>query len=185
MGVAKVLNHYAALTHTEDSDRDELLTQAHADHEKGLTAYAFSKVHNRALCSDLVQDTFIKTWSYLVKGGKVDVMKAFLYHILNNLIIDEYRKHKVPSLDILLAKGFEPGVDETERLFNALDGKAAIILIQYLPEKYRKVMRMRYVQDLSLAEMSLISGETKNSLAVQLHRGTAKLKELYTSNKRT
>jgi RNA polymerase sigma-70 factor (ECF subfamily) len=128
---------------------------------------------------DLVQDTFMKTWSYLVKGGKIDVMKAFLYHVLNNLIVDEYRKKKTFSLDVLLEKGFEPGKDHTERLIDILDSKSAVLLIQQLPERYRKVMRMRHVQDLTLAEMSLITGQSKNTLAVQLHRGLEKLKLLY------
>lgn len=32
-------------------------------------------------------------------------MKAFPYHVLNNLIVDEYRKRKTASLDDLLEKG--------------------------------------------------------------------------------
>ncbi len=38
---------------------------------------------------------------------------------------------------------------------------------------------MRYVEDMSFAEMSLATGQTKNALAVQVHRGLAKLKILY------
>lgn len=38
---------------------------------------------------------------------------------------------------------------------------------------------MRYVQDLSLAEMALVTGKSKNTMAVQAHRGLAKLKQLY------
>lgn len=156
-----------------------LITKAHHDFDKGLNARAFFKLNNRTISGDLVQDTFIKTWSYLVKGGKIDMMRAFLYHILNNLIIDQYRKHKTTSLDVLLEKGFEPSVDIKENMFNVLDGKAAILLISRLPEKYHKIMRMRYSQDLSLEEISLLTGQTKNSIAVQLHRGLEKLKELY------
>ncbi len=106
-------------------------------------------------------------------------MKAFLYHILNNLIIDEYRKHKTTSLDILIEKGFEPASNDSEHIFNMLDGKAAPLLIQRLPGAYQKVMRMRFVQDLSLQEMSLITGQTRNTITVQVHRGLAKLKLLY------
>jgi DNA-directed RNA polymerase specialized sigma24 family protein len=40
-----------------------------------------------------------------------------------------------------------------------------------LPEKYKKVMRMKYVQLLNLEEISLLLGQTKNATAVQLHRG--------------
>jgi len=114
-----------------------------------------------------------------VKGGKIDTMKAFLYHVLNNLIVDEYRKRKNASLDALVEKGFEPKSRDSGRIFNILDGKAAMLLIQQLPESYRKVMRMKYVQDLSLEEMSLITGQSKNTIAVQLHRGLEKLKALH------
>ena len=159
----------------------DILTQAHLDFDKGLNARAFFKVNNHDLGGDLVQDTFIKTWSYLVKGGKIDTMKAFLYHILNNLIIDQYRKHKTTSLDVLLEKGFDPSEnnDDEGRLLNILDGKSAFLLIGRLPVPYRKIMRMRYVKDLSLKEISLITGESKNFTAVKLHRGLEKLKKLY------
>jgi len=156
----------------------DILTQAHLDFDKGLNARAFFKVNNRDLGGDLVQDTFIKTWNYLVKGGKIDTMKAFLYHILNNLIIDQYRKRKTLSLDILIEKGFEPSTNDQGRIINILDGRAAFLLIGQLPETYKKVMRMRYVQDLSLKEISLTTGESKNSVAVKLHRGIEKLKKI-------
>jgi RNA polymerase sigma-70 factor (ECF subfamily) len=167
------------MTPKEAVQQQAALTVAHHDYEKGLNLYAFFKVRDRAVSEDLVQETFTKTWSYLVKGGKIDVMKAFLYHILNNLIVDEYRKRKTTSLDVLLEKGFEPGASHTGRLFNVMDGKAALLLIQRLPEKYQKVMRMRYVQDLNLKEISLLTGQSKNTVAVQLHRGLEKLKLLY------
>jgi len=167
------------ITSKQETKQQAVLTVAHHDYKKGLNLYAFSKIHNRALSEDMVQDTFMKTWKYLVKGGKIDIMKAFLYHILNNLIVDEYRKHKTTSLDILLEKGFEPNAGDSRRLFNVLDGKAALILIQRLPLTYQKVMRMRYVQDLTLKEMSLITGKSKNTMAVQVHRGLEKLKLLY------
>ena len=157
------------------------LTVAHHDFTKGLNARAFFKTGSRMIGEDLVQETFMKTWAYLIKGGKVEIMRAFLYHVLNNLIVDEYRKRKTVSLDVMLEKGFEPGDDHTERLLNALDGKAALILIQRLPERYQKVMRMKYVQLLSLNEMSLITGQSRNSMAVQAHRGLEKLKLLYNS----
>lgn len=158
-----------------------MLTLAHRDYKRRLITHAFLKVNDRSMSEDLVQETFMKTWKYLVRGGKIETMKAFLYHILNDLIVDEYRKHKSPSLDALIEKGFEPVSANSPSLANTiLDGKAALILIQQLPEAYQKVMRMRYVQNLSLREMSLITGKSKNALAVQTHRGLEKLKLLYT-----
>ena len=136
-------------------------------------------MNNHATGEDLVQETFIKTWTYLLRGGKIDVMKAFLYHVLNNLIVDEYRKRKTSSLDVLIEKGFEPSTGDSGHFFDTLDGKRALLLIARLPRAYQKIMRMRYVQDLSLKEMALVTGQSKNALAVQAHRGLAKLKLLY------
>ena len=66
-----------------------------------------------------------------------------------------------------------------KNIFDILDGKAAFVLIAHLPPTYQKIMRMRYIQDLSLKEMSLITGQSKNAIAVQVHRGLEKLKILY------
>lgn len=146
-----------------------ILTLAHHDYEKGLSARAFFKISDRATSQDLVQNTFIKTWSYLLKGGKIDTMKAFLYHVLDNLIVDQYRRHKTSSLDFLIEKGFEPVAEEEEHLINLLDGKKALLLIARIPKKYQKIMRMRYIQDLTLEEMSLVTGQSKNTISVQAH----------------
>ena len=111
-------------------------------------------------------------------------MKAFLYHVLNNLIVDQYRKHKTTSLDVLTEKGFEPDAGDFKRLFDIMDGKKALLLIKKLPKKYQKVMNMRYVKDLSLKEISIITGQSKNANAVQIYRGLEKLKVLYKQNKK-
>ena len=167
------------MTSKQEIKQQAILTEAHHNYGEKLNAHAFFKMHDHAIGEDLVQETFIKTWSYLVKGGKIELMKAFLYHVLNNLIVDEYRKHKTVSLDVLIEKGYEPTAGHSGRLINILDGKAALLLIQYIPEKYQKVIRMRYVQNLSLKEMSLITGQTQNAIAVQVHRGLEKLKLLH------
>jgi RNA polymerase sigma-70 factor (ECF subfamily) len=167
------------MTPKQEMKQRAIMTVAHQDYGKKLNMYAFFRVRNSAVGEDLVQDTFKKTWAYLVRGGKIDIMKSFLYHVLKDLIVDEYRKRKSSSLDDLREKGYEPSVDNSENLVNFLDGEQALLLIEKLPEKYQKVMHMRYVQELSLKEMALITGQSKETIAVQLHRGLEKLKILY------
>ena len=157
------------------------LTVAYTDYEEGLNRYAFFKVHDKAISEDLVQDTFLKTWNFVVKGGRVHIMKAFMYHVLNRLIIDQYRKRKNTSLDTLLENGFEPSNDDSVNIADALDGNGALLMIKRLPEMYRKIMNMKYVQNMSLGEISIITGKTRNAIAVETHRGLAKLKILYNS----
>jgi len=55
------------MTTLEKTRLESILTLAHHDYEKGLNSRAFFKVSNRELGEDLVQQTFMKTWIYLVK----------------------------------------------------------------------------------------------------------------------
>jgi len=167
------------MTSKQELSQQRLFTAAYNDYKKGLDRHSFFKVNNVALSENLVQDTFLKTWKYMVKGGKVEVMKAFLYHVLNGLIIDEYRKHKVMSLDTLVEKGFEPKDDDSDKIFNILDSKRAVLMIALLPKKYQRLMRMKYVDNMSLEEMSTATDQSKNTTAVQISRALVMLKKIY------
>ena len=163
----------------QKQSNSQILIEAHHDFSRGLSKYAHLKISDSALSEDLVQATFMKTWVYLQKTGKIELMRAFLYHVLNRLIIDEYRKHKAISLDLLSDGGFELATIKSENLFNIIDGKTLVALIVKLPEKYRNVINMRFISELSLKEMSFITAESQNAMSVQVHRGLAKLKVLY------
>jgi RNA polymerase sigma-70 factor (ECF subfamily) len=136
-------------------------------------------VNDRELSEDLVQDVFVKMWLYLCRRGEIVSIRGFLYHVLNNLIVDRYRKHKTWSLDQLLDQGYEPRVDESQRLFDMFDGKLVFRLIDQLPNTYQEVLRLKYARDLSYGEISRLTGQQRNTIAVQVHRGLVKLKELY------
>lgn len=155
------------------------MTQAHASFEGALLQRALFKTNNNEVSQDLVQTTFLKTLIYLQKGGKIDLMRGFLNHVLNALIIDEYRKNKIASLDSLLDKGFEIGFNNSSQVADIIDGKKIILLIPQLPPKYHKVIHMRYLKGLSLKEISTLTGQSENTVAVQVHRGIGKLKMLY------
>lgn len=177
-GTSKTLNSTSPSKARSKSIRKEM-TAAHSNHNNGLLRHALYKTSSTETSQDLVQTTFLKTLLYLRKGGKIDLMRSFLNHILNDLIVDEYRKNKAVSLDVLLEKGFEPIFDDYKRNINVLDGKQIILLIPQLPKKYELVMRMRYVQGLTLKEMALITGQSENTVAVQAHRGLKKLRRIY------
>jgi RNA polymerase sigma-70 factor (ECF subfamily) len=172
------------MTQQQLKTQQEILAEAHHEYRKQLKRYSLSKVSNPQLAEDLVQDTFLRAWNYLLRGGKVDTMKSFLYQILHRLIIDEYRRGKrTSSLDDLVEKGFEPSssTGEFEHISNVLDGKAMMFLINKLPDRYRKVLSMRYIQNLSIEEMAAVIGQSKNTVAVQIHRGLVKLKQVFES----
>ena len=157
----------------------DTVTIAYHDYAKSLNQHAFFKVSNRETAEDLVQQTFMKTYFYMVKGGEIEKMRSFLYHVLNNLIVDEYRKKKTVSLNSLIEKGFDPCLVTTVHSSDILDGKTAILLIESLPVTYRSVMYLKYVDDLTLEEISRKLGLSKTTVTVQIHRGIKKIRILY------
>lgn len=167
------------ITQTPMGQQRIILSDGYINFSKALHRYARSRVSDSELADDLIQSTFLKTWAYLKRGGRIEMLEAFLYHILKALIIDEYRKKKSISLDVLLGQGFDPTHDETARLANILDGKQVASLIAQLPTLYRKVIRLRYLEDLTIKEISIKTGQTKNAVTVQSYRGLEKLKVLY------
>lgn len=155
------------------------MTSAYSEYQSGLSKRALYKTNDTEMSQDLVQTTFLKTLMYLQKGGKIDTMRSFLNHVLNDLIVDEYRKKRALSLDMMLEKGYEPNYDDHERTINVIDGREVILLIPSIPKKYRVIVQLRYLQSLSLKEIALITNQSPNTVAVQAHRGLCKLKTLY------
>ncbi len=152
-----------------------------------LFRHAMFRISNRERALDLVQDAFLKVWDYVQAGNEVDQYKAFLYRIVNNLIIDEYRKKKSSSLDEILendtgemeSRLSEGSAREIEEEFD-VQKTAALIRdrIPELPDTYRDVITMRYVDGLTPKEIAALIGISENVVSVRIHRGTHKLREI-------
>lgn len=143
--------------------------------------------HERAL--ELTQETFMKTWDVTAQGKEIKNYRAFLFRVLNNLIIDEYRKKKSSSLDSLLEKeGVHEGTfddlqtgsleEELDKLELGLQGELLKKALQELPESYRSVVVMRYIDELRPKEIAVILKESENTVSVRINRGLQKLREL-------
>lgn len=173
--------HKDAVLHKTQRQIQTEMTSAFADNEASLLRRAFYKTSCGETSQDLVQTTFLKTLVYLKKGGRIDLMRSFLHHILSDLIVDEYRKKKHSSLDTLLDKGYNPrsASDGYLHTANILDGSSIILSFSLLPKKYETVIRLRYLKGLSLREIAKITDQTENTVAVQIHRGLAKLKDIH------
>jgi len=159
--------------------------EAYATHADAIFRYCFFRLGDKEKVTDLVQDIFMKTWEYMRTGQVIGNMRAFLYTTASHIVIDEYRKRKPQeSLDTLLVEtGFEPSVDDSDRHINELDGAEAMELLHLIPESYSEVIFMRYVEELSLSEISDILGESENTIAVRVHRGIGMLRKLWDHEK--
>jgi RNA polymerase sigma-70 factor, ECF subfamily len=160
-------------------DSKQAFLKAYDLHADTLFRHCLFKVSDRELAKDLLQETFVKVWTYVAKGKEIDNMRAFLYKTLNNLVIDEYRKKKNFSLDLLAEDGFDPVAGNLPNTFDMIDGERAIKLLAKLDDPYKDAVFLRYVNGLEISEIVEITGQTENAVSVHIHRGLKKLKELY------
>lgn len=152
---------------------------AYEEHADALFRHCLFKVHDRETAKDILQETFVKTWSYIAKGNKIENMRAFIYKTLGNLVVDEYRKKKNSSLDAMSEDGFDPKAENLSDIIDIIDGERAIKLLSELDDRYKDAVFMRYVNGLEISEIAEITGEPENTVSVHIHRGLKKLKELY------
>ncbi len=166
---------------------DTLFLAAFDKYADALFRYACMRLSNRDRATDLTQDTFIKVWDHICAGNDISNWKAFLYRVLNNLIIDEYRRSKSDSLDTLLESDFGSGnvllsVGSRREKEETLDDELLIekvrALIPKLPENYRLALSLRYVDNLTPKEVAHVLGISENSASVRIHRAVARLREL-------
>lgn len=154
-------------------------TKAYEEHVDALFRFGLYKLGDHERVKDLVQETFVRTWSYLQGGKDIQQLRPFLYRTLSNLIIDEYRKKKTVSLEVLVEEGFDPVDSAAPEAGLQYDSERALRLVQSLPEAYRDAVYMRYVEGFSLEDIATITGETKNTVTVRVHRGIEKLRKLF------
>jgi RNA polymerase sigma-70 factor, ECF subfamily len=148
---------------------------AYAD---AIFRHCYYRVYDRERGKDLMQETFIRAWEYLSKGEKVLNMRAFLYRVANNLIIDESRKKREASLDKLQEEGFDPGIDETEFMNNRVEHSRVLKTLQGLDDNYREILVMRYMNGLSPSEIAEVTGESANTVSVRIYRGLKQLRSM-------
>lgn len=166
-------------------DHEERFLKAFDEYSDALFRHASLRIQSREKSIDLVHDAFTKVWSYVQRGHVIDSFRPFLYKVLNNLIIDEYRKHREVSLDALLE---QDGVDEgsfpelsessVEALAATIDGRQAFVLLETLPDEYREVLILRFVDQLGPREISELIEETENTISVRIHRGLKLLRTI-------
>lgn len=173
---------------------EEAFTQAYEENADTLFRHCYFRVSSRERALELTQEAFMKTWDTISKGKEVQNYRAFLFRVLNNLIIDEYRKKKSFSLDALLEKdgisegSFEDlrsgGLDENiERIEIGFQVEQLEIALKELPESYKDVIIMRFINELRPKEIANILGESENAVSVRINRGIKKLHVILKDNK--
>lgn len=159
---------------------DQLFLDAYDNYADAIFRHCTLRTGDRDLGKDLMQDTFMKTWEYLRRGEKVDNMRAFLYKVANNLLMDFYRRKRrreEVSLETLHEEGFDLP-DKAPIPSHVFEGKFVLDTVNQIEEPYRTAVVMRFVDDLPPRDIAELLGVSPNVASVRIHRGLERLESI-------
>lgn len=165
-------------TNDPGGKRDSFL-KAYNLYADAIFRHLYFRLRDRELAKDLMQETFFRAWEYVAKGKMVENLRAFLYQIAKNVLVDEFRKKKTSSLESLMEEGFQPEA-KSQGMAEKIDGAQALDMLRTLKDEDREIIILRYIDDLTPQEISEISGDSVNVISVRLHRALEKLRRFFT-----
>jgi RNA polymerase sigma-70 factor, ECF subfamily len=158
-------------------------------YQNDLYRFIYFKIGKQEESQDLTSMVFLKTWNHIQNKSLSDskTLRALVYKIARNAIIDYYRQGqaKIESLD----DEANPIhiIDEKQDIAHDLDEGLELQrlsqLIRQLKEEYKEIIVLKFINELELEEISAVTGKSKGSLRVTLHRALKALKELVIEEK--
>ncbi len=133
------------------------------------------------IAEDITSQTFIRAMEKIgqFKENK-GTFQAWLYQIARNIMIDEARKRK-PTENIEahydIAGDNSPETNPEINIEQQITNKKISALLQELPDNQRELVQMRLWDELSYAEIAVITGKSEGSLKMQFSRIVGNLKQ--------
>ncbi len=131
--------------------------------------------YDYSTASDLTQETFLQALKYLDSFYPSNASYlTYLSRIAHNILINHYRSHVTRSLE---RKAFSPQTEESE--YEAIMVRESLDkALQGLTVLEKKIIIMKYKDDLSVREMAHFLQKTENAIKLHLTRARKKLKIL-------
>jgi len=155
-------------------------------HIDALKTFAYHLTYNEDDANDLVQETYMKAHRFIDKYIQGTNAKAWLFKILKNAYINQYRKKKkqpsrVDFEDIVNFHDSDdriPGyLDLREELFDKMLGDEVTIAINSLPIDFRTVVLLCDVEGFTYEEIAKIIDVPIGTVRSRLFRARNMLKE--------
>ena len=156
-------------------------------HIDALKTFAFHLSYDDDDANDLVQETYLKAFRFIDKYDQGTNAKAWLFKILKNAYINEYRKKskrptKVDFEDIVSYHDSEESVlpgylDLRAELFDNMMGDEVTIAINSLPIDFRTVLLLCDVEGFTYEEISKILDVPIGTVRSRLFRARNMLKD--------
>jgi len=168
-------------------DRHAVLEGLMDRYRQKVMHLAVSIVRDPVLAEDMAQTTFVKVWQALPKFDGRAAISTWLYTIARNTCLSavESQRRIVPLEDFaeVADDDGDPMLFGTAQAGAETAGQAAAEydvakLLEQLPEPYRRVVVLFYLEDRSCEEVGELLSMPTGTVKALLHRGRKKLAAL-------
>ncbi len=168
-------------------DRHAVLEGLMQRYRQKVMNLAFSIVRDSALAEDLSQTIFVKVWQALPKFDGRAAISTWLYTIARNTCLTAVARERrvVPLEDFaeVADDDGDPMVFGTAQAGVESAGQASAEydvakLLEQLPEPYRRVVVLFYLEDRSCEEVGELLSMPTGTVKALLHRGRKRLAAL-------
>lgn len=167
-------------------NKEELFEQELLPHADALYNFAYHLTYHEADANDLVQETFMKAFRFIESFDSGTNAKAWLFKILKNGFINDYRKKKkepakVDFEDIIAYQDADDensvvGFDLGEDVFDGMLGDEITIALNRLPVDFKTVILLCDIEGFSYEEIAKIIDIPIGTVRSRLHRARNMLK---------
>jgi RNA polymerase sigma-70 factor, ECF subfamily len=161
-----------------DHQRAGRFEQIYDEHVVAIYRFIYGRVGNRPDAEDLTAQVFTRALEQLDTGRTPAEITGWLYRVSINMAADHWRAfYRLPIVDNeRLAPGWEPVAEPATA---PTDGDPAATvrvrrLLSSLPDNYRRVLELRFLQRLSVAETAAQMGITRGNAKVLQYRALRK-----------
>src|SRR3990170_3669233 len=152
--------------------------QVYGEHVVGIYRFIYARVGNRPDAEDLTAQVFVRAVEQLDTTRQPGQIAAWLYRVAQNAIADYWRAfYRLPVVGVdHVAPGWEPA-DDGQEPESPPDERAALrvqAVLRRLPDRYRRVLELRFLQRMSVAETAHEMGITSGSAKVLQYRALRK-----------
>jgi len=149
--------------------------QVYDRHVVGIYRFIYARVGNRPDAEDLTAQVFVRAIEQLDTGREPGQIAAWLYRVAQNATADYWRAfYRLPLVGVdHVAPGWEPADDAGERASTEPDERAsarAQSLLRRLPDHYRRVLELRFLERMSVAETADAMGISSGNARVLQYR---------------
>ncbi len=166
----------------------EIFEKEFLPHVEALKTFAYYLTYNDNDANDLVQETYMKAFRFAEKFDRGTNAKAWLFRILKNAYINDYRKKskqpdRVDFEDVINYHKSDEVSDNKylnlkEESIDDMMGDEITKAINSLPPEFRTVILLADIEDFSYKEISKIIDVPIGTVRSRLFRARNTLKEL-------